>query len=330
MEHRMEIISDEKISRFKNFIDSHDFFYIVGHKEPDGDCIYSCLAVSKVFRHFKKEFQLLNAGPFKRNEIADKAEYFSAVPQFLLESERKKTGLVLLDCSEKKRIGEIDGDLSELDTFIIDHHLTSSETENSIIDPTSPATACLVQQIYEKLVGELTADVANDIFFAQSTDTGYFRFLDETSGEFFLQTARLVKAGANPRKTYDKITGGKPYSTRKLLGVLLERAERFCNGRLIITYETLEDTQKYGQNGRDSDALYSLLLAVDGVEAVVFLRQDTEWTCTAGLRSKDKTDVSAIAAMFGGGGHKNAAGLSVQDTLKTLIPKIQKEFSKVL
>ena len=92
----------------------------------------------------------------------------------------------------------------------------------------------------------------------------------------------------------------------------------------------MEDTKKFGAEGRDSDALYSLLLAVEGVEAVLFVRQETENTCTAGFRSKNAVDVSAIAAKFGGGGHKNASGLSVEGKIDTLIPQILKEFAKVL
>ncbi len=326
----MKIVTDGQIDLFKSFLSSHDFFFVIGHKEPDGDCIGSCLAMSCILKKLEIEHQLLSAGPFKRNEIEDKAKYFTSTPQFLSEPERKRTGLIILDCSEMKRLGDINGDLEGLDTFIIDHHLTANATENSIIDPTAPAACCIIQQVYEKIIGPLDLEVANHIFFGQSTDTGYFKFLGTDSEEVFLQTARLVKAGVNPRKMYDMITGGKPYSTRKLLGVLLSRTERYCNGKLALTYETQEDTKKYGQEGRDSDALYSLLLASEGIEAVAFLRQDTEFSCTGGLRSRDVCDVSAIASHFGGGGHKNASGFSVQGKLDTLIPEVKKEFAKVL
>ena len=326
----MQIITDEQIASFSQFLSSHDFFYVIGHKEPDGDCISSCLGMAFLLDAKKISYQLLSAGPFKRTEIRDKADLFSNVPSFLSEPERKKTGLIILDCSELSRLGEIDGDLSGLNTFIIDHHKTASVSENCIIDPSSPATATLVQQLYERIIGQPSKDVAETLFFGLSTDTGFFRFLKDDSAEVFKAAARLVEAGANPRQIYDKMTGGKAYSTRKLLGIMLNRAERYYNNKLIVTYETMEDTRKYGQEGRDSDALYSLLLACDGVEAVLFLRQETEHNCTAGFRSRDAVDVSAIAAKFGGGGHKNAAGGSIEGKIETLIPAICKEFAKVL
>ncbi len=111
---------------------------------------------------------------------------------------------------------------------------------------------------------------------------------------------------------------------------MLDRVERRYGNKLAVTYETMEDTKAWGQEGRDSDSLYSLLLSVDGIEAVLFVRQDTELTCTCGFRSRDKVDVSAIAAKFGGGGHKNAAGLSIDGKIPDVLEKICAEFKKVL
>lgn len=326
----MKIITDEKINEFRAFIGSHSFFFIIGHKEPDGDAIFSCLGMAALLKKLGKDVQLLSAGPFKRHEIKDKAGLFTDTPRALSQSERKSAAIVVLDCSERSRFGEINGDPSGIDTYIIDHHKTADAKENCIIDPTSPATACLVQQIYEKTVGPVPQDVAKELFFGLSTDTGFFRFLKEDSAEVFRQAARLVEAGANPRTTHDEMAGGKSLSTRKLLGIMLDRAEAKFGGKLIVTYETMDDTKKFGQDGRDSDALYSLLLAIEGVEAVLFVRQDSEDTCTAGFRSRDKVDVSAIAAKFGGGGHKNAAGLSIEGKLGNVIPKICAEFQKIL
>ncbi len=326
----MKIITEAHIKKFLNFIESHDFFYIISHKEPDGDAIFSSLAMGALLKAKGKKYKLLSAGPFKRAEIRSFAEQFSSSTGAILDENQTKTALLVLDCSEAERFGEIEGDIKNLEQFVVDHHKTSNETENSIIDPSAPATACIVQQLYEKTVGAIPKEVAEWLFTGLSTDTGYFRFLKEDSAEVFKQASRLVEAGVNPKATYDMISGGKAYSTRKLLGVLLSRTTRKCNGKLAVTYETQTDSKRFGQEGRDSDALYSLLLAVEGVEAVLFVRQDTETTCTAGLRSRDVLDVSAIAAQFGGGGHKNAAGLSVEGKPRDVIRAIVQEFKKVI
>ncbi|MCR4949174.1 MAG: bifunctional oligoribonuclease/PAP phosphatase NrnA [Treponema sp.] len=325
-------ISQENTEALKTFILDHDFFFIAGHKEPDGDCITSCLGIAAILEHFNKPYQLLSAGPFKRNEVISWQEKFSATMEFQDDAERKKTGLFIADCSEIIRLGEIDGDLKGLATFVIDHHKTS-DLESDVkgyVNAEAPACAFLIQLFYEALIGPVPAELAKILFFGICTDTGFFRFLTETSAEVFAAVSRLVAAGADPRTTYREINSGKPYSTRKLLGNLLNKAERYLDGRLVVTYESLEDTKKWGLEGRDSDALYQLMLSAKGVEAVAFLRQDTPTTCTGGFRSQDKIDVSAVAAKFGGGGHKNASGMSCNGRVETLIPQIVKEFARIM
>ena len=326
------MITEQEFNSFKNFINNHNFFIVIGHKEPDGDCISSCLGIAEILKHYNKQYQLLSAGPFKRTEIQKFEKQFTNEMEFLSEEERKQTGLIICDCSEMHRLGEIEGDLKNLDTFVIDHHKTAEIPNNaeSIIYSNSPAASLLVQLLYENCVGKLTEKIAKILYFGLMTDTGFFRFLTNKDTETFLASARLVEAGANPRETYDEITSGKSYQSRKLLGVMLNHAETYLDGKLIVTYETLEDTKKYGQEGRDSDALYSALLAVKNVEAVVFVRQENDSNCTAGLRSKDRVDVSSVAAKFGGGGHKNASGLSTQGKIETLIPAIVKEFARII
>lgn len=327
----MKIISEEQVAAFRCFLNEHDTFVVAGHKEPDGDCVASCLGLSYILEGLGKPFVMVNAGPFKRSEIKHFAPLFTKTLPFMTEPERTRCGLLIVDCSELYRLGEIEGDVSKLDRFAVDHHKTSAcSSEQSIVDPTAPAASLLVLQLYKAMGFELTKERAESFFFGTATDTGFFKFLTEDSGEVFRLTAKLVEAGASPRKIHRDISSGKPWLTRKLLGVLLDKAERKLSGKLVITYETMDDTKRLGQEGRDSDAFYSLMLAVEGVEAVAFLRQESEFSCTLGLRSRDSCDVSAIASRFGGGGHKNAAGASCEGQLDVLIPRVVKEFAKVL
>ena len=327
----MKIISSEQIASFRHFVDTHDSFVVAGHKEPDGDCVASCLGLSYILEGFGKPFVMVNAGPFKRSEIKHFAPLFTKTLPFMTQQERQHCGLLMTDCSELYRLGEIEGDISDLDRFAVDHHKTSvPDSEHSIVDATAPAASLLVLQLFEAMGFELSKERAETFFFGMATDSGFFKFLTEDSGEVFRLTAKLVEAGASPRKIHRDISSGKPWTTRKLLGVLLDKAERKLSGKLVITSETMDDTKRLGQEGRDSDAFYSLMLAVEGVEAVAFFRQESEFSCTLGLRSRDSCDVSEIAARFGGGGHKNAAGASCEGRLEVLIPRVVKEFAKVL
>lgn len=331
----MNDITTQQYTAFCDFVDTHDAFLIAGHKEPDGDCIASCIGVAAILQKKLKPYKLLSSGPFKRPEIKAYYKRFSSTLPFMTQDERKATGLILADCAEVSRLGDIEGDFCDMDIFIIDHHKTSEKTtisknSNAIIDPTCPAASLLVYSLYEKLIGTPDLNLANTFFLGLATDTGYFRFLGSDSAKVFSAASRLVGCGVNPKKIYSLITGGRSFASRKLLGVLLSKAELYLNGKLIVTYETQEDSANFALEGRDSDALYSALLATQGVQVALFVRQEEKNTCTAGLRSKDSVDVSLVAAKFGGGGHKNAAGLSTEGDIKTLIPTIVKELAKVM
>lgn len=328
----MKQITFQDASELKKFIQEHDFFFVAGHKEPDGDCIASCLGVASILEHFSKQYQLLSAGPFKRMEIMNWKDDFSDTMVFQDAAERSKTGVIIVDCAEIVRLGEIEGDFKNLDLFIIDHHKTSENLKNvkNYVNSDVPACAYIIQIFYEMIIGDIPKNIAEILFFGICTDSGFFRFLSDDSACVFEAVGRLVSYGANPKETYKKINFGKPYSTRKLLGVLLQKAEKYLDGRLIVTYESLEDTKKIGAEGRDSDSLYQLLLSCKGAEVVVFLRQDTPFTCTGGFRSQNEIDVSVVAAKFGGGGHKNASGMSCNGKAETLIPQIVKEFARIM
>lgn len=329
----MKLITQEQALEFKSFIERHEAFLIAGHKEPDGDCIASCIGTAEILARFGKPYQMISAGPFKRAEIQENAGLFAGSLPFQTEQERKETGLIIVDCSDLSRLGDIEGDLEGFDTFIIDHHKTADVQiagAQAIIDPTAPAAALVVQQLYEHLCGAPSKQLAETFFLGLSTDSGYFRFLTDGSGDVFRAAARLVDCGVNPKRIYNRISSGKPWSTRKLLGIMLKRAERYLDGRLAVTYETMEDTKAYGADGRDSDALYSALLATEGVRAALLVRQENETSCTLGFRSQDAVDVSAVAAKFGGGGHKNAAGAICEGKIATIIPAIIKEFARIM
>jgi bifunctional oligoribonuclease and PAP phosphatase NrnA len=165
------------------------------------------------------------------------------------------------------------------------------------------------------------------LLFGLCTDTGYFRHLDARSSETFVFTSRLVAAGANPKQTFTVMNGGKTFGSRILISRILSRMKTYYNGRLIISFETLDDTVEFGLEGRDSDSLYQLIQSIAGVEAIVIVRQETGTNCTVGFRSLDRVDVSVIAASFGGGGHRQASGLSIAGTIDSLIPRFAAAFA---
>jgi len=312
-----------------SFLDHYSTYIIASHKEPDGDSIGSSLALNLLLKKKGKNTILVSAGPFKRPEIKQYESLFETrvKPQQMTSD----TAVLIIDCSSIDRLGDAAQGLESLPYSIIDHHATNDDlNETNYIDPKSPATALLIQQIIEKVQGHLTLEQAEYLFFGLCTDTGFFRHLDDQSSDTFLYASRMIKAGANPKQTFSIMNGGKSWGSRILISRILNRMQSYYNGKLIVSYETLEDTLEFGQEGRDSDNLYQLIQGIENVEAIVIVRQESETHCSVGFRSRDKVDVSIIATGFGGGGHKQASGLYIEGRINELIPRFVDAFKSQL
>lgn len=311
------------------FLRAHSTYIVAGHKEPDGDCVGSQLALASYLERRGKKAVLASAGPFTRTEIASFERLFTADPSGVPAD---GAALVVLDCSSLSRIGELEARLPPgLPVAFVDHHASNESTgASSYVDSSAPAVTCLVQRIIEAEGEAPTKAEAEYLLFGLCTDTGFFRHLDSGTGLIFEEAARLIDAGASPKTAYAWMHGGKPFAARKLLGRLLSRAETRYGGKLVVTSMSLEDQAEFGLVSRDSDALYQLLLSVAGVEAAMVVRQESPTHCTVGLRSRETVDVASIAKAFGGGGHRLASGIHLDGLAAEVVERVAKAFAPTL
>ncbi|MCL2805743.1 MAG: bifunctional oligoribonuclease/PAP phosphatase NrnA [Treponema sp.] len=315
------------------FINTGSRFIIAGHKEPDGDCVGSQLALRSALLRLGKEAIACSAGPFKRTELR---EYSGQFTDQILEQEDAgdPPRVVIIDCTSRDRTGDILESLEKFPCAIIDHHASvthpqSSAEEPVYVDENSPSSTLLVYKLIKELGLELTKEEATLLFFGLCTDTGFFRYLTEKNAAVFEAAAEMVRFGANPKLTFNNIHGGKKLNSRILLGNVLSRIESYYGGKLLFSYETLEEFNAFGFESRDSDSLNQLLLSIEGVEAFVIVRQECADNCTVSLRSVDKINVSQIASSFGGGGHKNAAGLTMKGDVSIAKKNILDSFHNI-
>ncbi|MDR2658923.1 MAG: bifunctional oligoribonuclease/PAP phosphatase NrnA [Spirochaetaceae bacterium] len=312
-----------------DFIKRHDKFIITGHEEPDADCIGSQLALASLLRRLDKTVLLRSAGPFRKTEIISYKNLFSSE---ISAEDRADAAVIIIDCSNPSRTGCLCDGLKGLPLGIIDHHAAGNavNADCAYIEPASPSSTVLVFSLFKSLSVKINEDEARLLFLGLCTDTGFFRHIDSGGGEIFRIAAELADAGASPKETFYKISGGKTLNSRLLLGTVLCHTEAHINGKLLISTETMAETEKYGVENRDSDALYQLLSQIENVEAVVVVRQSAANKCAIGMRSRDSVNVSKIAAVFGGGGHKNAAGAHTEGNVNSLKQAVISEFNKIM
>ncbi len=300
-----------------------DSLVILGHEEPDGDCVASQLALAEFLSSRGKRVGVYSAGPFNRYEIRAYAGRFR--PAIEADTLRRKPLAVLLDCSSPKRTGSLAAQLAGLRTVVIDHHQPGPPGtpdadfgDLRLVDPAAPAAAYLVQLILESSGDPLGSELAELLLLGLCTDTGFFCHIPAGSTAAFEAAARLVAAGASPRAVHQGIYGGRSFAHRRLLGALLQRTERFHGGRVLFTYQSLADLRPLRDGPAGNDELYQLLRTVDGSDVLAFVRERRAGEYSVSLRSAPPVDVAAVARQFGGGGHRQAAGFTWTGTVHTL------------
>lgn len=314
------------------FLRDHDTFYLLGHVEPDGDCVASALALgSYLERGLGKRVRYYDQGPFVRREIVNLADRFGERVDPAHRASDPDPAAIVLDCTGPDRTGKLQADIRGLPTAVIDHHASGEPFGDArFVVPTVAATCYLVQLVIEALGGSITGDEADLLLFGIATDTGYFRHIESDAADLVGAVARLMAAGASPKAAHARMFGGHTFDSRALLAKMLLRAEPIAQGRGVIMWETLEDTSAHGRESRDSDTLYQLLFGIEGLRTAALLREEDESTVSGSLRSIDALDVSTIAKEFGGGGHRRAAGFTSSISLDEAVARVRVALEKAL
>jgi phosphoesterase RecJ-like protein len=308
---------------------SHDRFLIVTHENPDGDALGSLLAMKLGFDRLGKDsvtflpgesgipsdLSLLHLEGLQRELPADAAERL----------------LLALDCANAARMGAAAGLLGRVPLSInVDHHHDNTRFGmiNLVLD-TASSTGEIVAGILEQLGVELTREIAEPIYVALMTDTGRFGYTNTTPEAHDL-AAKLLRAGVDPRRVFQEIYERVALAHLKLVGRAEGRATVYEGGRLIISYLLRSDFEDFGVGEEYAEGIIDRLRAVDGTEMAAMIREPPEPPGSprrVSLRaSHDEIDVSAIARKRGGGGHRQAAGFSSDESIEEIVEFIRSEF----
>ena len=214
-----------------------------------------------------------------------------------------------MECGDLSRTG-VEG-FDKYFIINIDHH-PGNKSYGAINWFDAGAAACseMVFDVIEALGVTLTPEIATHIYIAILTDTGGFHFSHITPRTFEI-CRRCTEAGAQPeaiaRAVYDSSTMGR----LRLMGAVLHNLEFEADGRAALAALTLQLLQETGATHEDSDGLINIPLTVKDIQAVAFFKEIAPDSFRISLRSKGDVDVNRVANAFGGGGHKNAAGCTM-------------------
>lgn len=278
------------------------------HVNPDGDAIGSMLGFGLGLEALGKEVTYLSA-----DGVPETLAFLPGIEKIQPNTDRRDFGLgVGLDAGDLKRLGEnAETVLSAPLVMDIDHHVTGGQFgQVRLLDATSASTAELVYDLLLALGVEITPDIAQCLLCGVLTDTGSFRF-SNTKPRTMAVGGALIAAGASPTVIYESVYENASFGAQKLLGRAMDRMARSTDGKLVWSWVIQSDFTEFDATDKDTDGIATALRAVRGAEVAMFLRQMPSGKLRVSLRAQEPWDVAAVAASFGGGGHKLASGCSL-------------------
>jgi len=307
----------------------HDRFLVVTHENPDGDALGSLLATTLALRRLGKDAEMVLMG-----EAPLPSEYhFLALDGLLREppGDMDERVLVAVDCAKADRIGP---DLTPIEraplVLDIDHHHDNTRFGDvNLIVASASSTGEVLRDVFGELGVELTPEIAEPLYVALVTDTGRFQYSNTTPKSLRL-AAELVEAGADIHAVFQEVYESVEFAKLKLLARALDRARVLEGGRIVVSYLLRTDFAEVGAAEPYSEGIIDYLRAVEGAELAVLIREpprDSGPTHKGSLRaSVDELDVSVIARIFGGGGHRQAAGFSSEKPVDEITELVREGF----
>jgi bifunctional oligoribonuclease and PAP phosphatase NrnA len=310
-------------------IRSHDRFLLVTHENPDGDALGSIIATKLALDQLGKDSVMYLYGD------APLPTEYSFMPladlRRRLPDDWRERVLIAVDCANESRLGPDPEPLAGAPLVIdIDHHHDNSRFGGiNLIDPNASSTGEVLRDVFAVLGVELTPDIAEALYIALVTDTGRFQYSNTTAKSLRL-AAELVEAGADIHRIFRGVYETVQFAKLKLLARALERAQIYDGGRLVVSYLVRSDFTDIGAAEAYSEGIIDSLRAVEGADMAALIREpprsDGPKRRISLRSSNDELDVSAIARKSGGGGHRQAAGFSSDDSVEEITEFIRREF----
>ncbi|MGC1784775.1 MAG: bifunctional oligoribonuclease/PAP phosphatase NrnA [Acidobacteriaceae bacterium] len=300
-------------------------FVVTSHARPDGDAVGSVLAMWMVLKELGKHAEMLlyDRVPliYRTLPSAEHIRHAAALPANSLAD-----AIILLECDGVAR-SRIQG-IEEKFLVNIDHHSSGRRfADVNWIDTEASAVAEMVYRIAVAANVRICPAMATCLYTALLSDTGSFCY-ERTSAETFALARNLVDLGAIPARIAQDVYFSNPASKMRLLGAALTTLQR--EGRMAWLWVTHSDMIRLGAVEEDCEGIVNYAISISGVEVAVFLRELPNHSVRLSLRSKGKVRVAEVAEQFGGGGHGNASGCTLDGPLYSAMDRILDELRRHL
>lgn len=336
-------MTSEQITKAKSLIDKASKIAIIGHRNPDGDAMGSCLGLFHYLKLSKQDVTVIMP-----NEFPDFLGWIPGTDQVLVfENEIEKTTALLeqcdliftLDFNAFHRTGaQMSEVLNKLDCafVMIDHHEFPDDYATICYSVPPMSSTCEMVYRFIDYLGDnelINKEIALCIYTGLITDTGSFKF-DSTSSDTLRIAARLKDTGINTSKIYNDLYDNFSSNRLQLLGRALQNLKVIPNSSVSYINLTQEELDSFDYKKGDTEGIVNYGLSLQGINFTAFFTENTkEGIIKISFRSIGDVDVNEFARKhFNGGGHKNAAGgkslTSLNQTLQQFEKIISEEYAK--
>nr|ABP46507.1 phosphoesterase, RecJ domain protein [Mycolicibacterium gilvum PYR-GCK] len=295
---------------------------IVCHVFPDADTIGAGLALALVLDEAGKSVEVSFAEP---DTLPDSLRSLPGghllVPPATMR--RDADLVVTVDIPSVNRLGALrdlaDGDR---DVLVIDHHASNQlfGTAN-LVDAGADSTTMLVAELLDAWDKPLGLDVAHCLYAGLTTDTGSFRW---ASARAHRLAARLVEAGVDNAAVSRTLMDTHPFAWLPMLSRVLGSAELVADavGGRGFVYAIVGHDEWANARSEEVESIIDIVRTTAQAEVAAVLKEIEPQRWSASLRSKS-VDVSAVAATFGGGGHRLAAGFTATGSADDVVAALR-------
>ena len=322
------------IDRVADAIRAGDRFLLTTHENPDGDALGSLLGMHRILEALGKDSLMFLAA----KEFPLPVEYrFLPLEEVFHEppADIANRVVIFLDCGNIDRMPVDFLQNGQNQVINVDHHHDNTRFGGiNLVDVDASCTAEIVYDLSGLLDVQLTPEIANALYVGLVTDTGKFMY-ENTDARSHRMAAGLIEAGVQVNEIYRRLYEHAPIEKLKLLARALEGVTLRDGGRLAVTYISTEDYAVTGASEALTEGIIDHLRTIDGSQVAAVVRDQPDNDRAArkvSMRSTDgRVDVSAIARLNGGGGHRRAAGfgtdLEFDEIVDFLIGEIDSQLS---
>ena len=298
--------------RFCEVIKAAENVVLTSHIRPDCDALGSCLGMAGILKKLGKKVRVVCGQAVPPNlKFIDPENQILTINEDVTAEDIADIDLhMILDTSAWIQLGDVADVIrnSSCKKIIFDHHVGEDDIDAELFkNTTAEAAGRMVVEAAEHLGVELTPEIATPLLAAIATDTGWFRFPSVSDGTFEI-VARLLRAGAVPAEVYGNLYERETLGRVRLRGTVLARIQVELDGKLAHTYIKPEDYEATGALPSDTEDLINLALEIDNTIFAVILVGQPDGGYKISFRSRCGVACNEVAAEFGGGGHKAAAG----------------------